>query len=360
MRLFFVLGTAAELIKIYPLIFYGKKRGIESFVISTGQSDYNFWKQYEDFGLSKDHAATVVDGFGDLKNSRQALKWFLKATMASRLKENIPWPITKDDYICVHGDTLSTVVGAKWGKKLGVPVVHVEAGMRSHNIWNPFPEELNRRYVSRIANYHMAPDETAAQNLRSEERKNIIITGANTVYDSVKLMSETQTEIPTKTPFVLANLHRFENLNSKLRWKIIVETLAKASQKHRVVLVMHPPTAHKLDNDPGSKTELIQAGVTLLPRQTFRVFIKMLHECEYVISDGGSNQEECFYLGKPCLILRDKTERVEGLESTCLLSQFSPKLIDNFLANPEAYRRSPWQPQKSPSEIILDTLGGTS
>lgn len=358
MRLFFVLGTAAELIKIYPLIHYGKKRGIESFVLSTGQSDHNFWKQYEDFGLSKDHAATVVKGLGDLQNSAQAFKWFFKATMRSRLNEDIPWKITKDDYICVHGDTLSTVVGAKWGKRLGIPVVHIEAGMRSHNVWNPFPEELNRRYVAKVANFHMAPDETAAQNLKREKRKNITVTGANTVYDAVKLMSETQTEIPTKGPFVLANLHRFENLNSKSRWKIMVETLIKASQKHRVVLVMHPPTAHKLENDPDSKAKLIQAGVTLLPRQTFRVFIKMLHQCEYVISDGGSNQEECFYLGKPCLILREKTERVEGLGSTCLLSQFKSELIDIFLSNPESYRRPPWQPPRSPSEVILDTLGG--
>lgn len=350
MNLLYILGTAAELIKIYPLIVQGEKRGVASFVLSTGQSALNFWKQYDDFELPRNRASQAVATDDDLKNSAQAFKWFTRSILTNKIP---PFP-KKPDFVCIHGDTLSTVVGAKWGRQLKLPVVHIEAGMRSHNWLHPFPEEINRRFAAKLTTYHMAPDEKAAENLRQEGFSGITVTGANTVYDSVRLMSETT---PLRTPpYILANLHRFENLHSKERWECLISTLEKASRIHPVVFVMHPPTEQKLGSDASARERLRKAGIEMIPRQMFKPFINMLSNAEFIITDGGSNQEECFYLGKPCLILREKTERQEGLESNALLSELKKDKIEAFLANPQKYKRHPWNPPASPTQIILDTL----
>jgi UDP-N-acetylglucosamine 2-epimerase (non-hydrolysing) len=101
---------------------------------------------------------------------------------------------------------------------------------------------------------------------------------------------------------------------------------------------------------------LTNAGVITLPRVTFRRFIQLINKSRYVISDGGSNQEECAYLGKPCLILRQESERVEGLTQSCLLSEFIPEKIHQFLAFPESYVRPKTIFGETPSSIVVKGL----
>ncbi len=345
MKLWFVAGTAAELIKIYPVLQEASNRGLPWKIVSTGQSPVNLVKQAADFAIPPSEILTPVSSERDLETTGAALRWFARAWRNK--------PLWYDDgIILVHGDTLSTLVGAHWGKVVGAKVAHVEAGLRSPNLFSPFPEEINRRLVSRSVTWHMAPGPGAANNLRAAGiTSGIIDTGGNTLADSVRLFSA-----PGKSawPFALVNIHRFENLRSNAKWKMILKTVEKTAARRPVTWVLHPQTKAKLD--PKWRTEMTARGVTFVDRLPFSIFIKLLSEASFLISDGGSNQEECSYLGLPCLLMRNESEREEGLGQNNLLSKFIEERVDEFLEDPSRYGRSTGFPRQSPSKIIVDAL----
>jgi UDP-N-acetylglucosamine 2-epimerase (non-hydrolysing) len=364
--IWFCAGTSGELIKLFPLLKYADSRNINWRFLFTGQSPVNFWRQWDDFRLDRSRAAILIETRFDLTTSLRALHWFLRAAILSRKsllsKANDAFsvePAVGDIWI-VHGDTLSTVIGSLWSRKARGVLAHVEAGLRSASLFRPFPEEINRRFVSTIARIHFPQDARAHQNLLDAGVKGAIVgSGGNTLYDALELLAEAgdYRDLPP-SPYVVANVHRFENLNDKERWNIIVKTLCKAAVEQPVYLVLHPPTEEKLKNSPQTRQRLQQAGVLLSPRMPFSKFIRIIHDARYVISDGGSNQEECAYLGKPCLILRMESERVEGLDASCQLTAFDSGRIDTFLENPEAYGRAKTVFETPPSRVIMEFLSG--
>jgi len=365
--IWFCAGTAGELIKLYPIILLvSSDPELQWGFLFTGQSPINFWKQWDDFKLPRAFVVTLLNMQHDLSTSGQALKWFAKAFLLSKpaikaLVEGAGLPPPKQrDAIIIHGDTLSTLVGSIYARRLNIgTIAHVEAGLRSESLLKPFPEEITRRIVSRIANLHFPQDEMAKRNLEMVGVKGeIVCTFGNTLYDA---LTNVEKNFPLillpQQPFVVANIHRFENLRSEKNWKIIIETLCAAAKKQPVYLVQHPPTQQKIDSNQEIKNQLKMAGVRLLPRQPFTSFIQLIHGASYVISDGGSNQEECAYLGKPCLILRDTTERVEGLsDGPCLLTKFNQNLIDQFLEEPPKWDKSNQHLKQSPSSIIMGKI----
>ena len=367
--LWFCIGTAGELIKIYPLLRLATDRQQPWFVLATGQSPVNFKNQWKDFKLPDERFGFLTRTSHDLHSSKAALKWFLSANLQtpSSLKRTIAEVAgtvpSKDDHWLVHGDTLSTLLGSRYARMLKVPLSHVEAGLRSEDLFNPFPEEINRRLVSRLAQTHFAQDDRAFQNLKTAKVKgNLVCTEGNTQLDTIRLVLNdfVAGDIPP-LPYVIANIHRFENLNSSSRWATMIDVLTKtAHEKAPVYLVLHPPTQDKLKGDPKTSRRLTEAGVRLLPRQPFTQFIHLLSHADFAISDGGSNQEECFYLGKPCLLLRESTERIEGLDGPCLLTRFKTELIDRFLKDPSKFASPAILHQRSPSKIILDCLSAQS
>jgi UDP-N-acetylglucosamine 2-epimerase (non-hydrolysing) len=359
--LWFSLGTAGELIKVYPLLRLATERGIPWRAVSTGQSAVNFWRQWDELLLPRERTATLLSTRRDLHTSLEAMRWFARANLLGRGRVRaallpLGEPGPRDTWI-VHGDTLSTLVGARVARALGVPLAHLEAGLRSASPLRPFPEEINRRIASRMARLHFAQDEVAARNLRGAAGR-VVCTGGNTLYDAIRYVARDFPAPPARPGrYAVANVHRFENLASAARWRLIVDTLVAAARRQPVLLVLHPPTQDKLDREPATKRRLEDAGVTLLPRQPFTAFIPLLARADYVISDGGSNQEECHYLGQPCLILRDTSERVEGLEGgSCLLSRFDRRAIDEFLEEPARWRRPPVEIAPPPSGVVLDAL----
>lgn len=361
----FCAGTAGELIKLFPLLReVDNSTQITWRFLFTGQSPVNFWRQWEDFGLDRSLAVSLQTSSRDLQAASQALTWFLKAvmtipnTLRHKCMNTLGVSPNKGDIWVVHGDTLSTLLASIWAKRLSGIIAHIEAGLRSKTIFRPFPEEINRRIVSRMATIHFPQDEIARDNLISQSVKGgVILTSGNTLYDALEVLSESNWGEPLpKAPFVIANIHRNENLGNTDRWECILETLCLAAQAQPVYLVMHPPTEFKLKMDLQAQQRLTKAGVITLPRVTFRRFIQLIHKSRYVISDGGSNQEECAYLGKPCLILREESERVEGLTTSCRLSKFDKNIINNFISNPDQYRRERTVFSKRPSITIIETL----
>lgn len=366
MTLWFCMGTAGELIKVYPLLRWAESHHLNWVAIHTGQSGSNFWKQWDDFRMPRERSVRVINSDTDLQTSRQALKWFLSGVTLSekvfheKLFQSGHKLSVKNDFLFVHGDTLSTLLGATWSWRLGIKLVHVEAGLRSPSLFQPFPEEINRRMTSEIAHWHMVPDETAKMNLiKAGFEENIINTGGNTLIDAIRevLTESWNEEVSTKEKFCVANLHRHENLSSEKRWKQLIDVTLQSQKVAPVYFAMHAPTEKKLDENPQDKKKLVDAGVQLIPRMKFSKFIRLIDACEFVISDGGSNQEECFYLGKPCLILREATERVDGLGENAILSKFEPRVIKEFLKNPQVYKREPISHLSYPTQKIFSSLG---
>lgn len=359
MNLNFFTGTAAELIKVYPLIHSSLQRGIGVRVISSGQSRENFLMQYRDLNLPEANLTLLIDSEGDLQRASSALRWFLRAIFSGKRKLRSKLLASGDEknFLIVHGDTLSTLAGAWLGWRLGLPVVHIEAGLRSPSLFNPFPEEITRRLVSRLATYHMAPDRRAEENLkRAHVGGKIVNTHGNTLMDAVLLSALLGGAKKPTEPFALVNIHRFENLNSTSRWSKIIDTIVKASEKTRLIFVVHPQTRHKLNQDQHSLKRLTKPQIEIRERMPFSEFISLLKTSSFLITDGGSNQEECSYLGKPCLILRESSERLEGLDSCCVLTRFEQNAIDQFLADPKRWGAPSLPAQDSPSSVILNTL----
>lgn len=361
----FCAGTAGELIKLYPVINRIEAKSIAWTFLFTGQSPVNFMKQWDDFRLPKDKIVTLVTSLGDLQTSVAAVLWFCSALTVSLTEvkslvlSGLNGRSLERAIILVHGDTLSTLVGALVAKRMGIKTVgHIEAGLRSRTVFAPFPEELTRRAVSRLVNLHFPQDDLAKSNLVSSNAKgNVVSTQFNTLLDAVQdIESDIGGCIQDSAPCVVANLHRYENLNSRKNWSILCDVVLKAAEKRTVYFVQHPPTKHKLNTNKADRERLVNAGVQLLDRLPFTFFIKLLSQCDFVISDGGSNQEECFYLGKPCLILRDSTERVEGLASNCVLSNFSLDVIDAFLDDPLKFKRNKIETAVCPSDLIVENV----
>jgi UDP-N-acetylglucosamine 2-epimerase (non-hydrolysing) len=355
-RLNFIVGTAAELIKLYPVIRAAMNRGDQVKVVSTGQAHGNFMMQYREFGLPMEILDYLVPSEGDLKRTAEALRWFLRALFVSRKRARAKMLTGERAVAVVHGDTLSTLIGAVIARRLGLPVAHIEAGLRSPRLLNPFPEEVTRRWVSRLADYHFAPSAEAEANLIRARVKGLVVnTHGNTLVDAVRLVTGGPFEIPTG-PYAICNVHRFENLNSPERWKISIETALMAASKLKIIFILHPQTRHRLENDHENMKALEKSGVVLRDRLSFTAFLTLLKGAEFLISDGGSNQEECSYLGKPCLLMREATERHEGLDGPCVLSRFDRKVIKDFIENWRHYRAPTPKESASPSLIILEAL----
>ena len=363
--IWFCIGTSGELIKTYSLMNYCKEKNIPWFAVSTGQSGIHFRKQWEDFQLPIKNLIFINETNTDLRTSQAAARWFFSGMLKSgqNLRGTISTqtgkPIhSKEDFWVVHGDTLSSVMGVEYGKRLGIRVAHVESGMTSGSVFEPFPEEICRRWTSRRADFCFAPDDEAVNGLLSRKiRGQVTRTDGNTLMDSVKVVTQ---KIPAqnipKNPYALVNIHRYENLHSTSRWNHISRILLKAADKIQLLIALHPGTEEKITSDHALMSELEKKGAMLLSRQPFTHFIHLVANARYLLSDGGSNQQESSYLGVPCLLIRDRTESREGMGKNCILSRFDDAVIDSFLSNADRYRFPVETSQLSPTERVMEAL----
>ncbi len=364
MKSWFIIGTSAELIKLYPLIKKINDSGKSWAILQTGQGWESFISQVRDFQIDEDKIYCLTSHPKKLSNSWIAFQWFFYSVLVNSigLKRKIQkkfHSIEQSDVAIIHGDTLSTLVGAIYSKVLGLKIVHIEAGLRSHHNFDPFPEEIIRKIVSRLADVHMACDEVAQKNLHKENIfQSICITSGNSIYDSIQL-SLNQNLVPMENHnFVLVNIHRTENLMSKQNWDIIKNVISKIVLSHEVFIVLMPNAREKFMQDTEALQLLSHKNVKVSDRMNFTVFFNWLRASSFVVTDGGSNQEECFYLGKPCLILRERTERQEGLSSSCVLSGFDINKINKFLEDPLLYKHPEQSLKNSPTQIMFDYLYG--
>ncbi len=352
-RVWALIGTEAELIKMFPVLLRLTSKKIPYEIISSGQNDIEKSKIFVDFQL---HRPDIYLSKYVHKDSPISLgTWFVSTLFRSLfvLKKHVK----RGDIMMIHGDTVSTVMGALLGRFFGMRVMHIEAGLRSFDLLNPFPEEIDRMIVSRLAHYHFCPNEWSTKHLG--KKANVINTGQNTLYESLDHALSIRPEsklnfILTETNYGIVVMHRQENIYNYEFAKNVVTKIIHLARENRIVFILHAPTKAALEKFNLYQEISSNPNITLTPRLPYVDLMRVLTRARFIITDGGSNQEECYYLGIPCLILRKKTERIEGLNSNVLLMGESKEdVIDSFIKNLSKYRSSRVVLATKPSEIIV-------
>lgn len=354
-----VVGTRAQLIKMAPVLLELESRGLRYNLLLTGQHRETMRELLQEFGVAM--APTYAYTGPEVSGIGRMLTW-LPSTLFRLLRRRRHW-LPRDgpgpDVVLVHGDTLSTLLGALAGRLAGLRVAHVEAGLRSFHLLHPFPEELTRLLTFRLADIAYAPGAWACENLRRYRRLQVVDTGANTLLDTVRIAAHApppEAEAPEE-PYCVASIHRFENIFNRGRLEAVVGLLERAAACYRVVMVLHPATRKRLTETGLLERLESNSAIRLVPRMGYTRFMRLAAGARFVITDGGSNQEELSYLGIPTLLMRRATERREGLDGSTVLCGYDPAVLDRFLGRlAEAPPRRKAPSDGRPSRRIVDHL----
>jgi UDP-N-acetylglucosamine 2-epimerase (non-hydrolysing) len=352
-----VFGTTGELIKLAPVLLRLDARGHRYTLATTAQQVEQIPSFLEQLGVPEPdlwlgHGA----GGRDLRVNRDIPGWLAtvgrtfarnRRSLRRTLRDGPGRPL-----VLVHGDTMTTVLGALIGRSLRVPVAHIEGGLRSHDLRHPFPEELNRRLASSLSRIDYAPGPWAAGNVRGD----VVDTGSNTIRDSLALVpvGDPPFALPSE-PFGVVSLHRFELLNNRRLLTETVELLVEAAQRTPLLHVDHPVTVAALERF-GLTSNFDDTRFVRIPRLRFFDFVRTERCSAFVVTDSGGSQEESYYLDLPCLVHRVRTERREGLGENVVLSGMRADVLRDFLADPGRFRRRTALPSASPSDVIVEDL----
>lgn len=351
-----ILGTKAQLIKMAPVMKAMQEHGVPYQFVHTGQHRETMEEMYLDFGI-KSPDLKLYNG-PDIISVKQMVVWFVRLLGMAIFQRKRLFGDSEKGIVLVHGDTLSTLLGALLGRMAGMKVGHIESGLRSFNYFHPFPEEITRVLVFRLSHILFCPGEWAASNL-IKFNKEIVNTGANTLVDTIRISKTGEcntVEQISSRPFSLVSLHRYENIFKREKLSIIVKYLEEIAEKHYLVFVLHPPTEKQLVKFGLFAKIKANENIACVARMHHSIFLRMLQSSKFVITDGGSLQEETAYLGIPCLLFRETTERQEGLGENVVLSSFNGELIREFVNSFEKLRNEADNFKLSPSEIIVENV----
>lgn len=349
------LGTKAQYIKTAPLLRLLDARDVPYRLIDSGQHAALSVGLREELGV-REPDYVLAEG-KDITRIGQAATWALKLLVkligGQRLRREV---FGGQGGVCVvHGDTPSTLLSTLMARRAGLKVAHLEAGLRSGHLLHPFPEELIRIVVMRLATLLFAPDDTSASNLRRMRvRGEVVRLPGNTVVEALHHELTVADDAPGSGP-VIVTMHRVENLNRRERVEQLVSVVERIAAEQPVRFVQHGPTSDVLDRR-GYDRRLRAAGVELVGLAPHGQFVAMLRAAPFVITDGGSIQEECALLGVPTLLWRGATERLDGVGDNVVVGGYDPQVVRRFLDDPDAYRRDAADTALTPSEVVLDHL----
>lgn len=338
-KIMLVFGTRPEAIKMCPLVKELQRRQcFDVKVCVTGQHRQMLDQVLETFGVQPDYDLSIM-------KDRQTL-FDVTIAILKKIKEILE--LEKPDIVLVHGDTTTTFATALACFYEGVKVGHVEAGLRTYNIDSPFPEEFNRQAVGIISKYNFAPTETAENNLLREgkDAKSIFVTG-NTVIDALKTTVKNNYVHPElewvgNNRLVLITAHRRENLGEPMRnmFKAIKRIVDEHSDVRAIYPIHMNPIVRKIAAEVFGNDDRIHI-IEPLDVLDFHNFMARAH---LILTDSGGIQEEAPALGKPVLVMRDTTERPEGVEAGTLklVGTSEDKIyyeFKNLLENGEEYKK---------------------
>lgn len=313
----FVIGTRAQLIKVAPVLVACQRRGLPVEIVMTGQHHETMQDLIDEFGVSAPirHAIT-----GREHATVRSLLFWVPVAYSGLVRVLRALGLEHGRLsVVVHGDTLSTVLGAIAARRTGNAVVHLESGLTSNAMFDPFPEEISRRIVFRMTDIALCPAAAATELMRRFKRCTAIDTGGNTIVDAVRLSGPFSREARPERPYVVASLHRFQNLYDRARLEYLVRTIEEISQGYVVHFVLHPATRKRLEAIGLMARLQVGGNIHLSPRLGYRQFISLAAGAACVLTDGGSNQEELAALGVPTLIMRETTERADGLGRNAIM-----------------------------------------
>lgn len=332
-KLICCFGTRPEFIKIAPVVLALRKRKIiETVLICSGQHRELLQGIGEDFGLQPDTDLNVRKKIGDT-NDLSELAAGLTVEFSRAFRRIRP------DAVMVQGDAASAAFAALAAFQLELPIYYLEAGLRTYDLAQPFPEEGYRQLISRIARIMFCPTDIDRENLlREGVSKNKIHVVGNTVVDALKMIltstSKGQTlprqDLTLTGKKIIVTIHRRENWGAPI--KRIISALKKISARnseYQFIVSVHPNSIVKTEVENSFKN---QPGFTLICPPPYKKFILLLSQSVGVITDSGGIQEEAPTLGIPCLVVRKKTERVLGvkLRWSFLAGSNEDKIISGF------------------------------
>ena len=314
-----ILGTRAELIKSFPVMRELEMQKIPYYFIHTGQ--HNLRDLCEKFGVKVPDISLSEEYQGSSRFNSKELKAILwNLGLLFRIRKQLK-KLKGLKYVIYHGDTMTTTTASLASSKLFNPLkkyknVHLEAGLRSFNIFEPFPEEISRRVAGAFSDILIAPSALSKHHLRKKKGKQIHLIG-NTIVDSalqaLEIAKNKKVKLLSKDRFALITVHRHENLKSKARLEKIVEILN--SIPITSYFAMHTNTEAKLKQYGLYDKLMNNKKMKILPPMDYPEFIAQMEKCSLIVCDGGSMQEESLIFKKPCVVLRTATERQEGLET---------------------------------------------
>lgn len=342
-KILIIFGTRPEAIKLAPLYHeIVRSNKFKPYICSTGQHKEMLMQAMEYFGLSADYNLDVMkynQGLGDLT-----------ALILSGLSKIVQ--DCKPDLIVVQGDTTTTFVGGLVAYYNRIKLVHIEAGLRSHSKYSPYPEEMNRILTTHLSDYHFAPTERTAENLRQEgvAAEKIFVVG-NTVIDALfmgleRLKTYDSDELNNRLGMIdfskeviLVTGHRRESFGKPL--KEICKALSAIATDDRVQIV-YPVHLNPNVRKPVFSMLNKRKNIHLIDPLDYPVMIYLMSRSTIILTDSGGIQEEAPALKKPVLVMRDVTERAEGIDAkvTKLVGTSSEMIIKetlNLLNNQDAY-----------------------
>jgi UDP-N-acetylglucosamine 2-epimerase (non-hydrolysing) len=324
-----VFGTRPEAIKMAPVVLELLRRGeCEHRLIVTGQHRAMLDQMLALFGLKPDYDLNIM-------LARQTLTQITTRAlegMMNVLEE------TRPDVVLVHGDTTTSFVASLAAYYLQIPIGHVEAGLRTGERYNPFPEEMNRRLTDALANIYFAPTRAAKEQLIREnvEPRRIFVTG-NTVIDALLMVAgldeppDLLPDVPPGADVVLVEAHRRENLGDPMReiCRALMDVV-RAEPNVRIVFSVHLNPAVR---ETVFESLYGEPRVHLLPPQDYLPFVMLMKRAKVILTDSGGIQEEAPSLKRPVLVLRTATERPEAIaaRTAILLGHDRAKIADTTL-----------------------------
>ena len=336
-KVMLVFGTRPEAIKMCPLVNELKTRkNIETVVCVTGQHRQMLDQVLEAFGVEPDYDLSIM-------KDKQTL-FDITVNILEKMKDVLAE--VRPDVVLVHGDTSTTFVTALACFYMQIPIGHVEAGLRTYNIYSPYPEEFNRQAVSIISKYNFAPTELSKANLIKEgkDEKSIYITG-NTAIDALKTTvredyTHPELDWASGSRLILITAHRRENLGEPMHH--MFRAIRRVLDEHPDVKALYPihmnPVVRQAAQEELGGCDRIHIIEPLEVLDCHNIMARSF----MILTDSGGIQEEAPSLGKPVLVMRDTTERPEGIKAGTLklVGTDEQVIYDNFtllLDNKEAY-----------------------
>jgi UDP-N-acetylglucosamine 2-epimerase (non-hydrolysing) len=347
MKVLIVFGTRPEAIKMAPVV-CELRQSLEVTVCVTAQHREMLDQVLDLFKITPDFDLDIMKKGQNLFDltSNVLLK------MKQVLSEVCP------DILLVHGDTTTSMAASMAAFYSQIPVCHVEAGLRTYDVYSPFPEEMNRQINAILASYHFAPTEKARQNLLSEhvDDDRIIITG-NTVIDALlSIVYESRATsfdggLLDKLPFiannpppriVLVTGHRRENFGQG--FENICQALLDLAKMHPKVEIIYPVHLNPNVQEPVNRILSNVANINLIEPLDYMPFVKLLDISYLILTDSGGVQEEAPSLGKPVLVMRDTTERPEAVKAGTVKligvdRENIVSMTDHLLADNQTYKQ---------------------